>query len=138
MTLIDLKRKVRELTAFINYHKAEIEDAHNTVGSMNYDKVLVDGTPKHRDMSDVIAKIIEMEKDLDKAQKEYDRLIPLINELEAGYKELNERDKLIYLEYHVKGYSAVKIGMRYGITDKQVYKILKKVEKNMQEAKKCD
>lgn len=131
MTLIDLKRKVRELTAFINYHKAEIEEAHNTVGSMNYDKVLVDGTPKHRDMSDVIAKIVEMEKDLDQAQKEYDRLIPLINELEAGYRELNERDKLIYMEYHIKGYSTVKIGIKYGITDRQVRRILKKVEKEL-------
>ena len=131
MTLVDLKRKVRELTAFINYHKAEIEEAHNTVGAMNYDKVLVDGTPKHTDMSDVIAKIVEMEKDLEQAQKEYDRLIPLINELEEGYRELNERDKLIYMEYHIKGYSTVKIGIKYGITDRQVRRILKKVEKEL-------
>lgn len=131
MTLIDLKRKVRELTTFINYQKAEIEEQRNTIKGTSYDKPMVKGTPKHSDISDVIIKIVDMEQDVEKAQKEYDRLVPLINELEAGYKELNERDKLIYLEYHCKGYSAVKIGIRYGISERQVRRILKKVEKDV-------
>lgn len=138
MDLIDLKRKTRELTAFINYQKAEIKEQRNTLKATNFDKELVSGTPSRHDISDVIAKIVEMEKDVEKAQAEYDRLKPLINELEEGYKDLGDRDKLIYLEYHCKGYSAIKIGHRYKITDKQVYKILKKVEKNIHEAKKCD
>ena len=131
MNLIDLKRKVKELTTFIKYQESEIEEQRNTVKGTNYDKVLVSGTPKRQDMSDVVARIVEMEQDVEKAQKEYDRIIPLINELEAGYKELNERDKLIYLEYHCKGYSAVKIGMRYGLKERQIYNILKKVEENI-------
>ena len=131
MNLIDLKRKVKELTTFIKYQESEIEEQRNTVKGTNYDKVLVSGTPKRQDMSDVVARIAEMEKDVEQAQKEYDRLIPLMNELEAGYKELNERDKLIYLEYHCKGYSAVKIGMRYGLKERQIYNILKKVEENI-------
>ena len=131
MNLIDLKRKVKELTAFINYQRAELKEARNTVKASNFDKVMVSGTPKRRDTSDVIIKITEMEKELDHAEKEYNRLIPLINELEEGYKQLNERDKLIYLEYHCKGYSAVKIGIRYGITERHVRRIIKKVEKNI-------
>lgn len=131
MNLIDLKRKVKELTTFIKYQELEIEEQRNTVKVTNYDKVLVSGTPKRQDMSDVVARIAEMEKDVEQAQKEYDRLIPLMNELEDGYKELNERDKLIYLEYHCKGYSAVKIGMRYGLKERQIYNILKKVEENI-------
>lgn len=131
MNLIDLKRKVRELTAFIKYQEAEIEEQRNTIKGTNYDKTIVSGTPKRQDMSDVVARIIEMEQDVEKAQKEYDRIIPLINELEAGYKELNDRDKLIYLEYHCKGYSAVKIGMRYNLKERQVYNIIKNIEEKI-------
>lgn len=131
MNLIDLKRRVKELTAFINYQKAEIKEQRNTIKATNYDKVLVSGTPKRQDISDVVARIVEMEEDVEQAQKEYDRLIPLMNELEEGYKDLNERDKLIYLEYHCKGYSAVKIGMRYDLKERQIYNILKKVEENI-------
>ena len=136
MNLIDLKRKVRELTTFLKYQESEIEEQRNTVKAINYDKVLVSGSVAKHDTSDVIAKIVSMEKDLEKAQKEYDRLIPLVNELEQGYKELNDRDKLIYLERYIKGYSAVKIGIRYGITERQVRKILKKVEKNINSSEK--
>lgn len=131
MNLIDLKRRVKELTAFINYQKAEIKEQRNTIKATNYDKVLVSGTPKRQDISDVVARIVEMEEDVEQAQKEYDKLIPLMNELEEGYKDLNERDKLIYLEYHCKGYSAVKIGMRYDLKERQIYNILKKVEENI-------
>lgn len=131
MNLIDLKRKVRELTAFIKYQEAEIEEQRNTIKGTNYDKTIVSGTPKRQDMSDVVARIVEMEQDVEKAQKEYDRIIPLINELEAGYKELNDRDKLIYLEYHCKGYSAVKIGMRYNLKERQVYNIIKNIEEKI-------
>ena len=138
MTLIDLKRKVRELGSFIHYQRAEIEEARNTVKATQFDKINVDGSIKKSDLSDVIAKIDLMERDLDKATKQFDLLIPLINELEDGYRELNDRDKLIYLQFHCRGYSAVKIGQLHGISDKQVYKILKKVEKNIQEEKKCE
>lgn len=136
MNLIDLKRKTRELKTFINYQEAEIREQRNTLKATNFDKELVSGTPARHDISDVIAKIVEMEKDVARAQAEYDRLKPLIKELEEGYKNLGDRDKLIYLEYHCKGYSAIKIGMRYGITDRQVRKIIKKVEKTILSNKK--
>ena len=86
------------------------------------------GTKKH-DISDVVVKIVNMEKDIEKAQQEYDRLIPLLKELEECYKQYNDRDKLIFLEHYCKGYSTVKIGIRYGITDRQVRNILKKTKK---------
>ena len=138
MTLIDLKRKYRELKSFIKYQKLEIEEARNTVKATQYDKINVDGSIKKRDLSDVIAEIEIMEKDLDKATKKFDLLVPLIDELEEGYKDLNDRDKLIYLQFHCRGYSAIKIGQLHGISDKQVYKILKKVEKNIHNEKKCE
>lgn len=131
MNLIDLKRKVRELTAFIKYQEAEIEEQRNTIKGTNYDKTIVSGTPKRQDMSDVVARIIEMEQDVEKAQKEYDRIIPLINELEAGYKELNDRDKLIYTDRILKGYSMAKLECKYGLCERQIRRILKKVEKNI-------
>ena len=131
LNLIDLKRRIKEKATFLNYQKALIEDKRNTLKAAKLDKVLVSGTPKRMDTSDVVAEIEKMEKDVEYAQREYDRLIPLINELEQNYKELNERDKLIYLEYHCKGYSTVKIGIRYGISDRQVRRILKKVEKDI-------
>lgn len=132
MNLIDLKRKVRELTTFINYQKAEIEEQRNTVKATSYDKPMIKGTTKHSDTSDIIAKIVEMEKDVEKAQKEYNRLVPLINELEAGYKETNDRDKLIYADKVLKGYSNAKLEYKYGISSRQIRRIIKKVEKNIE------
>lgn len=131
MNLIDVKRKVRELASFLKYKEAEIDAKRNTIKATRFDKIITSGSAEKRDMPDLIAEIVEMEKDLDYVQKEYNRLVPLINELEAGYKELGERDKLIYLEYHCKGYSAIKIGFMHGISEKHVYKILSKVEKNI-------
>ena len=136
MNLIDLKRKVRELTTFINYQKAEIEEQRNTVKATNFDRVLVSGTPERQDISNVMVKIEAMERDVEKAQKEYDRLIPLINELEVVYKELNERDKLIYLEKYIKGYSLVKIGILHNITDRQVRNVLKKINEKFENQQK--
>lgn len=130
MNLIDLKRKVSELTSFINYQKNEVEEARNTLKSSRYDVEQVGGTKKH-DISDVIVKITELEKEVEIAQKEYDRLMPLLKELEDGYKQYNDRDKLIFLEHYCKGYSAVKIGLRYGITDRQVRNILHKTNKRI-------
>jgi RNA polymerase sigma factor (sigma-70 family) len=131
MNLIDLKRKKRELSSFLNYMYAEVNEKRDPVKATRFDKTTVDGTKKHYDTSDVVLAITDMEKDIEKTQQEYDRITSLINELEKGYKELNERDKLIYLEYWCKGYSTSKIGVRYGLSDRQVRRILKKVEKKL-------
>lgn len=136
MNLIDLKRQVKEKATFLNYQKSLIEDKRNTLKASNYDKVLVSGSPKRLDTSDVVEEIVKMEKDIEYAQKEYDKLLLLMNELEQNYIDLNERDKRIYIEFHCKGYSAVKLGHKYGLTDKAIYKILNNVEKNAMSRKK--
>ena len=138
MNLISVKRRMKELNTFMSYQQSEIVELRNTVKATQYEKDLVQGSHKRTDTSDVIAKVVEMEKELRKAQEEYDRLVSLINQLEEGYKLFNDRDKLIYLEYYCKGYSAIKIGMRYGITDRQVRKIVRNIEKSISQEKKYD
>lgn len=131
MDLIQLKRKISELTSFINYQKKEIEEAKNTLKSSQYTVDSVSGGNKKSDISDVIEKIVEMETELEKSQQEYNRIIPLLKDLERVYEEYNDRDKMIFLEHYCKGYSTVKIGMRYGITDRQVRNILHKTNKKI-------
>lgn len=131
MNLINVKEKLRETIAFMKYQNETIAANRNTVKATQFDKVLTSGTPPKKDTSDVVEKIIEMEKELEIATNEYNRLRNLVNELEEIYKTLNDRDKLIYLEYNCKGISAVKLGIKYGITDKAIYKIIKKVEKKL-------
>lgn len=136
MNLIDLKRKIRESATFINYLKAEINELRNPLKVTDTTKEIVSGSRKRQDTSDVIAKIVEMEQDLEIAQRGYDRMISTMKELEKGYEELGERDKRIYIEYWLKNYSTVKIGCRYGISDRQVRNILKNIEHKLEKDKK--
>lgn len=138
MNLINVKEKLKETIAFMKYQNEAIASSRNTIQATKFDKVLTSGTPPKKDTSDIVEKIIEMEKDLEIATNEYNRLTSLVNELEEIYKTLNDRDKLIYLEYNCKGMSAIKLGIKYGISDKAIYKILKKVEKKLKVEKSRD
>ena len=131
MNLIDIKRKISELTIFITYQKSEVAAKRETVKATRYDKELVKGTTKRKDVSDIIAEIVEMETDIEYAQQEYNRLLILITDLENNYKELNERDKLIYVDRMIKGFSMAKMEYKYNKSDRQIRRIIQKVERNI-------
>ena len=63
-----------------------------------------------------------------------DELIKILeDDLEEKYrifKQYNDRDKQIYIEYRLKGYSVTKIAVRHGISRDQVYRTLKKFKRD--------
>lgn len=93
---------------------------------------------KRTDLSDYVAQVIYFETKI----KEYDNKIsdrkPFIDELEAIFKEFNDRDQQIYLEHYLRGYSMVNIGVKYSIDTSTVWRIIKKVEESLQNAISCN
>ena len=94
----------------------------------NYTKEkITGGTPT--DTNEIYHKIIEAEKKLEHIISLKENCIKTIDELEDVFKKGKERNKLIYVEFRYKKYSADKVGMRYGITKRQVYRIISEIEK---------
>ena len=91
------------------------------------DKEVVDGGVPP-DILDIMAKIVDIEQKLDYIKKTKTNCIELVEELEEKIKKSGQRNEQIYIEFRHKKYSAEKIGMRYGMTGRQVYRIIKKIE----------
>lgn len=138
MNLYELQKEYKIVLANIDFLNKKIRNERETMQSpktVKLDKILVGGSAPRSDLSDGVSKIVDWENEINKLERELSEYKPFIDELEAILKEFNDRDQLIYLEYHLKGYTAILIGHRYGITDSMVYKILKKVEKSLRDSK---
>lgn len=92
-----------------------------------FDKERVDGGVAP-DNLDIISKIVDIEQKLDYVKEMKINCVELVEELEEKIKQSGDRNQQIYMEFRYKKYSADKIGMRYGITDRQVYRIIKEIE----------
>jgi len=60
-----------------------------------------------------------------------DILDELIKELEFAYKEEYDRNKLIYLDKKVKGFNNTKMDLKWGISKRQINRIIKEVEEKI-------
>lgn len=76
-------------------------------------------------------KIENLDKRRENAEKEKNIIEKGLKRIYNILNEMKEKEKLIYLEYNLNGYSTVKIGLRYGISDRQVRKIIKKIHNNI-------
>ena len=92
------------------------------------DRISVQGHGKKRDMTDTVIPIIDWEDRGKELEKKLAFYRDTIAEMEKILKEFGDIEQLMYLEYYLKGYSALKIGMRYGIDKSTVYKKIKKIE----------
>ena len=92
-----------------------------------FDKERVDGGVAP-DNLDIISKIVDIEQKLDYVKEMKVNCVELVEELEEKIKQSGDRNQQIYMEFRHKKYSADKIGMRHGITDRQVYRIIKEIE----------
>lgn len=90
---------------------------------------IVEGRSKRKDLADLLHQKVELEKEIESLNDELLSYNPIITELEAIYKELGDRDKQIYIERKIRGYSPVRIGIKWGIDERTVRRIVKKVEK---------
>lgn len=124
--LFELQKRKNELEIFIKYHKSRIKNLKNTIKSSSYSNEPKSDQIKTKDISNIMVDIEKIETKLLPKEKEYNEMLDLIDKLEKNYKRNNERDRLIYLEYYLKGYSSIKIGIIHGISDRQVRNIIKK------------
>ena len=128
MNLYDLKEEVEELRVFQNNHMKQIKELRNKIESprtTSYTPVKAKGKPIA--LEKTLDRLTILECEFEESVERLDELKPLIDELEAIYKQYNDRDKLIYLEKKIKGWTNIKIAMRHGISVATVKRITSKI-----------
>lgn len=132
MDLIKLKEKKELLDSDIKSYRRQIALKRKSLEPRAVDttKVIVDGNPPRKTIDDVMHQILEMEKNINHCKEELDILQAEINEKVEIYKKYNDRDKMIYIDKKLKGYSNAKISYRHKISKRQINRIIKKIEKN--------
>lgn len=132
MDLIKLNERKEELESDIKSYRRSIAKQRKSLepSAVDTTKEIVSGNPPRRTIDDVMYTIVEMEKSISKCKEELDELFQEIQEKETIYKKYNNRDKLIYLDKKLKGYSNAKLSYIYGLSKRHINRIIKKIEKN--------
>ena len=65
-----------------------------------------------------------------KCREELDEIYQEINDKETIYNKYNDRDKKIYIDKKLRGYSNAKMTYKYGLSKRSINRIVKKIEKN--------
>lgn len=89
-------------------------------------------------ITDKIATIVQLEKKLKELGNKADNYKSTIEEMEKILKQFNDDDQLIYLEYHLKGYSMIKIATKREIDKSTVSRKIKKIEEKLKNATPCN
>lgn len=134
MNLIELQKDYNEKQLFIKLQLDKIKllnDRMENIKATDIRDVSVLGHSKKIDISDLINDKVKIENDIKEMYKEIEFMLPIIKELENEYHKLGDRDKQIYIQRKIWGYSPVKIGIKWGITDRRVQEIIKNVEKQL-------
>ena len=135
MDLYELEKNIVINRNKIKKKKEKINEKREKLGtkSIDYSKPSVQSTPPKDPLLEAIAQIIEMEKDVEKAIVELDDLIAEKEAIYESTKELKERDYQIYLEKRFKKMNNAQISVKHdGITKRQINRIVKKVEKPLE------
>lgn len=135
MDLFELEKEKKELESKIQSRKERIElqRARLEAGAMDLSKVSVQGGKYGDTMTDAVALIVKMEKDIEYLEEELKQNSREIDRMYNIFKEFNERDKQIYTEKKLFGWSNAKISVKHdGISKRYINKIVKKVKKSIE------
>lgn len=139
MNLLELKEIYEEKQQFIKWKMEEIrliDCKMENIKATDIKDISVQSSYKKIDLADLLDKKVILEQEVEELGEELNKIIPVIKELEHLYSSVGDRDKQIYIQRKIWGYSPVKIGIKWGITDRQVQKIVKKVEKQLSSSQK--
>lgn len=134
MNLLELKEIYGEKQQFIKWKMEEIKSIEykmENIRATDIKDISVQSSHKKIDLADLLDKKVILEQEVEELGEELNKIIPIIKELEHLYSEVGDRDKQIYIQRKIWGYSPVKIGFKWGITDRQVQRIVKETEKNL-------
>lgn len=134
MNLLELQKEYNEKQLFIKLLRDKIKllnDRMENIKAMDIRDVSVLGSAKRTDINDLLNQKVKYEVDLNEAYEELGLILPIIKQLEEAYKQIGDRDKQIYIQRRIWGYSPVRIGVKWGISDRQVQKIVKNVENSL-------
>lgn len=141
LNLYELQKELKKLYVFVEFWNAKIENRKEKLGLPKTTKIteqFIKSYGNGNDIVDELYQIMEWEQKRDRLLEEINEYTPLINDLEKILKEFNDRDQLIYLQYHLRGYSLINISVRHGLDKSTVWRILKKVEKKLTNATLCN
>ena len=139
MNLLDLQREYNEKQLFIKLLRDKIkliDDRMENITATDIRDVSVLGHAKKMDINDLLNEKYIIEEELNETYEELGLMLPVIKQLEEAYEQIGDRDKQIYIQRRIWGYSPVRIGIKWGIDERTVRRIVKKVEKNLN-VRKC-
>ena len=131
MDLYDLEKEKKILESKIQSKKERIEIERTKLEpkATDYTKVMVQSSHTKDSMTDVIAIIVEMEQDIEYLETRLKQNEKEVNRLYNIYNQYKERDKQIYIEKKLLGWSNAKISVRHeGISRQYINKIIKKIK----------
>lgn len=132
MDLFELEKEKKELESSIQSRKERIElqRARLEAGAMDLSKVYVQGGKRGDTMTDAVALIVKMEKDIEFLEEELKQNGREIDRMYNIFKEFNERDKQIYTEKKLLGWSNARISVKHdGISKRHINRIIKRIKK---------
>lgn len=138
--LFDLKRDKALKEIEINSKKRRVEERRTALepGAIDYSKTVVQSTPSNGRQLDAIAFIVEMERDIEYAQRELDNINKDINDIYNAMKNLNDEDSQIYIEKTIYNWSNAKISVKHGgISKWTINRKIKEIEKSYHLAPLC-
>ena len=139
MNLYDLQKEVNTKRAFLKNIIETVKELRYKLESpkvTKFDKIAVQGHGAGNPTDEIITRLSELESMVIDIERELELKTPLIRELEAILREFNDIDQLIYVEYHLKGYSAIKLAQKYNYSVRQIYNIIKRVEDRLKDCTK--
>lgn len=134
MNLFDLQKEYNEKQLFIKLLKERIELINTrmeNIKATDIKDISVLGHAQKTDINDLLDKKVKLEKEINDVYEELGLMLPVIRELEKAYQTLGDRDRQIYIQRKIWGYSPIKIGVKWGIDERTVRRIVKKVEENI-------
>lgn len=136
MNLLELQESYNEKQKFIKWKIEEIKTIEykmENIKAVNIKDITIQGRSRRTDLSDLLNKKVILENQVNDLEQEISRLTPIIKELEELYQMVGDRDKQIYIQRKIWGYSPLKVAMNFNLKDESsVRKICKKVEKKLE------
>lgn len=140
MNLFELIEEIENTKSDIQYFNDEKERLEIRVGlkATDYSKEKTTGGSSNS-REDVLLKLSQMSIDLDDAIKKLDNLSKLANRKYNAFRNSNDYEKQIYIEKKLKKWNNAKISAKHnGISKSSIYRIIEKIEKNLNIGKKWE
>lgn len=104
--------------------------------SSTYSELRIECAKFDDKFSRVFAQVEFLDKQLKYKKEELEIEIETINKIYQILSNFNDRENKIYLDYYLNHLSTIKIGIKYRISDRQVRKILNKINKQIEQQNK--